>query len=160
MRLIYTLALLTSVLLIATSCHKLDTKTVSKSNDLILGTWTIKKVQNSVNQDGTWGKNDVTKNFEGWTFEFRPDNTSRLIIPNENLSLEGYWEMYETYKYDTDGDETTEMNLYLYFENPDNLDEYREFTWIDMKANKTTFKAEEVRNLTGHKVRYYYELSR
>jgi len=160
MRLLYTLTLLASALLIATSCHKLDTKTVSKSNDLILGTWTIKKVQNSVSQDGTWGKNDVTNNFKGWTFEFRPDNTARLTIPNENLSLEGYWELYETYKYDTDGDQTTEMNLYMYYDNPDSLEQYREFTWMDMSANKNTFKAEETRTIDGQKTRYYYELSR
>lgn len=158
MRLFYTLTLFASILLIASSCNKLDNKSISKSNKLIVGTWTIKKVKNSVNQDGTWGKNDVSNNFEGWTFEFRPDNTARLTIPNENLSVEGGWELYETYN--SDEDETTSMNLYMYFDHPDNWDEYREFTWLEMTVNKNTFKALEVRHFTDYKVNYYYELSR
>jgi len=160
MRLLYTFTLLASTLLIATSCHKLDSKTISDSNDLIQGTWNLTKVKNNVTQDGILANNDVSNNFEGWTFEFRPDNSAHLNIPSENLSLEGYWEMYETYDQDSEGSQTSKMNLYMYFDNPDSLDQYREFTWFNMKIKKDTFKAEEIRYLSDNKVYYKYELSR
>lgn len=134
---------------------------ISKANTRIEGTWTIQSVKNRIPKDGKWGSNDVSNNFENWTFTFNADGTATLFVPDEGLNLNGGWEIYESVDYDDDdGSTTISNNLYMYFDHPTNFDIYREFYWHDMKISKSKFKASSNRVLNGTSTKYFYTLSR
>ena len=71
---------------------------------------------------------DVTKSYEDWVFSFEENGYASLRIPNENLFLEGGWEVYENFDVDNDGDQTSTIEMYMYFFHP-TLDDFREFYW-------------------------------
>lgn len=143
-----------------TSCHQVDNMTFTKAEREVMGEWKIKRVQNRIKKDGKWGKNDVSQNYRDWTFTFNTDYSATLYIPDEDLFLEGIWEMYETTETDNDGDVNLVKRLYIYVYDPDNWDVYREFDWRDMRISSTKFVAQELRYLEGDEHRYYYELSK
>ena len=157
MRHLFTLLILIGFIGLMSSCKDLDSYSPGKATEKIKGTWTIKKVENNVNYDGKWGRNDVTKSYEDWVFSFEENGYASLRIPNENLFLEGGWEVYENFDVDNDGDQTSTIEMYMYFFHP-TLDDFREFYWRDMKASNSLFKAREKRTVAGQKVTYFYEL--
>lgn len=157
MRHLYTLLILIGLIGLMSSCKDLDTHTPERAAEKIKGTWTIRKVENNVKNDGKWSRNDVTDDFQDWIFSFEENGYASLRIPEENLFVEGGWEVYENIDYDTDGERTTNIELYMYFFHPTS-NEYREFYWQDMKVSSSLFKAREKRTISGQKVTYFYEL--
>lgn len=161
MKNIYRILLIGLIVVVASSCRRdLDSLNLNQAESRIVGSWTITKVENKVRFDGKWGRNNVSGNFRNWRFGFSADRTMTLYIPDENLSLQGTWEMYEDWATDTDGDRELVTFLYMYIYDPTDSELWREIYWEDMSASNDTFRAREIFFQNGKRVTYFYELER
>jgi hypothetical protein len=161
MRKSYTVLFAVLVLIVASSCRRdVDSLSVFEAESRLIGTWTMSKVENKVRYDGKWGRNDVSHNFRNWEFTFSPDYTMTLYIPDEDLNLVGYWEMYEDWESDSDGDGDWVNYLYMDVYDPDSIQVRRVMTWEDMSISPNNFRAREILFDSGKRVTYFYELGR
>jgi hypothetical protein len=146
-------------LLALVGCNKLDSQSFYTANERVQGKWTVSKVETKVSRDGKWGKKDVTSNFEGFEFDLDQSGFLSMFTPKENKTYEGYWYMYEDWSWDEDDqEEEVTFRLYMYLEDPDSTDLFKEMTWTNMQVSDSKFKAEEKRTVNGQSVTYYYTL--
>lgn len=116
-----TLALLLLIAGLITGFSSCTKYSFMRYDKKIMGQWTFEKVthksgflQQSVN---------ITRNYEGWTYDFKSDYTISAINSNTGERLTGYWRIdeYTDYYYDEDGVTSTSTNYVLRF----NLDDGR-----------------------------------
>lgn len=162
MKRLYFLFIAAAIVLFSESCNDLDNVSIASAQERIKGEWYIQKVENRAQRDGQWGKNDVTSNYKDWQFNFLDNGVATLYIPEEDLWLDGYWEVYEKLDYDNDNSASSTTRLYMYFEDytQPNANISREFDLGNLKVSKTKFIGMERRSVGVETHKYYYELRR
>lgn len=161
MKQMYRILIVGLIVFMAGSCQKnLDNLSVSEAESRIVGKWTMTQVKNNVRGDGKWSKNDVSGSYNNWEFTFNADLTMNVYIPDEDLTLDGNWEVYEDWQTEAEGETDLNTFLYMYLYDPEDTTKWRELVWEDMRVSDSKFRGQEETVINGEKVFYFYEMER